>query len=59
MAPKDKKKKKEKDMDELKRELEMDQHRVAIEELYKRYGSDPNKVYNISLRHNNRGSYRK
>ncbi len=46
MAPKDKKKK-GKNLDELKRELEMDQHRVAIEELYKRYNSDPNKVTHI------------
>jgi len=37
-------KKAKKDMDDLKRELEMDEHRVPIEELYKRLGTDPEKV---------------
>lgn len=42
----DKKKKKKKkgkeDLDELKQELEMDEHKIPIEELYERLGTDPN-----------------
>jgi sodium/potassium-transporting ATPase subunit alpha len=44
----DKKKKKKKkgkeDLDELKQELQMDEHKVPIEELYARLGTDPNRV---------------
>lgn len=43
----DKKKKKKKgkeDLDELKQELEMDEHKIPIEELYERLGTDPNSV---------------
>nr|AEH68838.1 putative Na+/K+-ATPase alpha subunit [Bathypolypus arcticus] len=36
-----KKKKKGEDLDELKQELDMDEHKVAIEELYQRLGTDP------------------
>lgn len=42
----DKKKKKKKkgkeDLDDLKQELEMDEHKIPIEELYDRLGTDPN-----------------
>lgn len=41
------KKKKGKEMDELKRELELDEHKVPIQELYRRYGCDPSKVSTI------------
>ncbi len=46
MAPDSTKKKKKgkKDLSELKRELELDEHRVPIDELYRRYCSDPKKV---------------
>ena len=37
-------KKGEKDMDDLKQELEMDEHRITFEELYARYKTDPDKV---------------
>ena len=33
-----------KDLNDLKRELELDEHRVSIDELYHRYGSCPKKV---------------
>lgn len=36
-----KKKKKGEDLDELKQELDMDEHKVPIEELYRRLGTDP------------------
>jgi sodium/potassium-transporting ATPase subunit alpha len=39
-----KKKKGKKDLSELKRELELDEHKVPIDELYRRYCSDPKKV---------------
>lgn len=42
-----KKHKKGKDLDALKRELELDEHRVSIDELYHRYGSCPKKVQYI------------
>ncbi len=45
MLPQDKKKAKgEKDMDDLKQELEMDEHSIPIEQLYARYSTDPDKV---------------
>ncbi len=28
-------------MDELKRELEMDEHKITLEELYRRLGTNP------------------
>nr|KAG5691923.1 hypothetical protein BaRGS_000632 [Batillaria attramentaria] len=44
----DKKKKKKKkgkeDLDDLKQELEMDEHKIPIEELYDRLGTDPNSL---------------
>ena len=40
----DKKKKKDEDLDALKQELEMDEHKVPMEELMARYGSDVNRV---------------
>ncbi|CAF3349572.1 unnamed protein product [Rotaria sp. Silwood1] len=36
-------KKGEHDLDDLKRELEIDDHKVSAEELYRRYGTDPDK----------------
>ena len=39
-----KKGEKKKDMDELKRELEMDEHCIAIEDLYKRLNTNPQTV---------------
>nr|CAB3224447.1 sodium/potassium-transporting ATPase subunit alpha-3-like [Phallusia mammillata] len=36
-------KKEKKDMDDLKQELEMDEHRIPIEELFQRLNSDPDK----------------
>ena len=39
---KSKKQKKKENLDELKQELEMDEHKVPIEELYERLGTDPN-----------------
>ncbi|XP_069115478.1 sodium/potassium-transporting ATPase subunit alpha-like isoform X2 [Argopecten irradians] len=38
---KSKKKKKKENLDELKQELEMDEHKIPIEELYDRLGTDP------------------
>ncbi|XP_033758768.1 sodium/potassium-transporting ATPase subunit alpha-like isoform X1 [Pecten maximus] len=38
---KSKKKKKKENLDELKQELEMDEHKIPIEELYERLGTDP------------------
>ena len=43
MAP-DKKKKKKSDLNDLKRELELDEHKVLIDELYRRYSSNPKTV---------------
>uniref|UniRef100_T1IZN5 Cation-transporting P-type ATPase N-terminal domain-containing protein n=1 Tax=Strigamia maritima TaxID=126957 RepID=T1IZN5_STRMM len=37
-----KKKKAKDDMDDLKKELDMDEHKVPIDELYTRLGTDPN-----------------
>ena len=47
----DKKKKKgqKKDMDELKQELTMDEHKIPITELYSRLNSDPNTVSSLLL----------
>ncbi|XP_059138718.1 sodium/potassium-transporting ATPase subunit alpha-like [Physella acuta] len=39
---KKKKKKGEEKLDELKQELDMDEHKIPIEELYERNGADPN-----------------
>ncbi|KAL5019529.1 hypothetical protein ScPMuIL_002421 [Solemya velum] len=36
------KKSKKENLDELKQELEMDEHKVPLEEMYSRYGTDPN-----------------
>jgi sodium/potassium-transporting ATPase subunit alpha len=36
------KKKGKDDMDDLKKELDMDEHKIPIEELYARLGTDPN-----------------
>ncbi|XP_025081666.1 sodium/potassium-transporting ATPase subunit alpha-B-like isoform X1 [Pomacea canaliculata] len=41
-VPVKKKRKGKEDLDELKQELEMDEHKVPIEELYERFGTDPN-----------------
>lgn len=41
---KSKKQKKKENLDELKQELEMDEHKVPIDELYERLGSNPNTV---------------
>lgn len=38
------KSKKGKHLDDLKQELELDQHKVPIAELYKRYNCSPTKV---------------
>lgn len=43
-VPVKKKRKGKEDLDELKQELEMDEHKVPIEELYERFGTDPNTV---------------
>uniref|UniRef100_A0A2C9JKX8 Sodium/potassium-transporting ATPase subunit alpha n=1 Tax=Biomphalaria glabrata TaxID=6526 RepID=A0A2C9JKX8_BIOGL len=45
---KSKKKKKEEKMEELKKELEMDEHRVPMEELYRRFGTDPDNGLSIA-----------
>ena len=37
-------KKGEKDMNDLKQELEMDEHSIPLEELYARHETDPDKV---------------
>ncbi|XP_064595544.1 sodium/potassium-transporting ATPase subunit alpha-like isoform X2 [Liolophura sinensis] len=42
LGKKGKKAKKKANMDELKQELEMDEHRISLEELYDRLGTDPN-----------------
>lgn len=39
-----KKKSKKENLDELKQELEMDEHKIPIEELYARLGTDPTMV---------------
>ena len=44
MAQKIEKSKKGKDMDDLKRELELTEHKIPIEDLYKRLKSDPTRV---------------
>ena len=36
--------KKDGDLDELKQELDMDEHKIPIEELYERLGVDPTNV---------------
>lgn len=36
--------KKSKDLNELKKELETDSHIVELDELYRRYGTNPKKV---------------
>lgn len=36
--------KKGKDLKDLKRELDLDEHKIKIEDLYRRYGTDPKKV---------------
>lgn len=36
-------------MDELKQELEMDEHRIPVEELCRRLGTDPDKVCGLTL----------
>lgn len=41
---KSKKQKKKENLDELKQELEMDEHKVPIEELYERLGTNPDTV---------------
>ena len=46
------KKKGKKDLGELKKELELDEHKISVDDLYRRYGSDPKKVNSI-LRINN------
>ena len=49
-AAKKKKTKKDKkaEMDELKQELEMDEHRVPLDELYARLGTNPETVSTIA-----------
>lgn len=44
MAPKDSKKKGKTNLDDLKRELELDEHRIPVEDLYRRMKCDPIKV---------------
>lgn len=44
MAPKSKKG--QRDLNELKRELELDEHRVPLDDLYRRMKCDPVKVRN-------------
>jgi sodium/potassium-transporting ATPase subunit alpha len=39
------KKNKKAELDDLKQELEMDEHKIPIEELYARYGVDPQNGY--------------
>ena len=39
-----KKKKKDEDLDNLKQEMEMDEHKIAVEELCARYGTDASRV---------------
>lgn len=41
MAPKDSKKKGKTNLDDLKRELELDEHRIPVEDLYRRMKCDP------------------
>jgi sodium/potassium-transporting ATPase subunit alpha len=47
MGPKDSKRKSKGNLDELKRELELDEHRIPVEELYRRLKCDPIKVIYI------------
>ena len=49
-AAKKKKTKKDKkaEMDELKQELEMDEHRVPLDELYARLGTNPETVSTVT-----------
>jgi len=49
-------KKKGKNLEELKQELEMDDHKVPVDELCKRYNSDPDKVEDASVYFQNRFS---
>lgn len=44
MAPKKGSKKGPRNLDDLKREVELDEHRIPIEDLYRRLKSDPIKV---------------
>jgi hypothetical protein len=43
-GPKDSKKKIKGNLDDLKRELELDEHRIPVEDLYRRMKCDPVKV---------------
>ena len=45
---KSKKKKGKENLENLKQELEMDEHKIPIEELYERLGTDPNTVCHTS-----------
>ncbi|XP_067679922.1 sodium/potassium-transporting ATPase subunit alpha-like [Haliotis asinina] len=44
---KSKKEKKKENLDELKQELEMEEHKIPLEELYERLGTDPNMGHSI------------
>ncbi|XP_046344177.1 sodium/potassium-transporting ATPase subunit alpha-like [Haliotis cracherodii] len=44
---KSKKEKKKENLDELKQELEMEEHKIPLEELYERLGSDPNMGHSV------------
>lgn len=37
-------KKNEKDLDELKKEVDLDDHKLTLDELHKKYGTDINRV---------------
>jgi hypothetical protein len=57
VVPRKGKRKGKEELDELKQELEMDEHKVPLGELYERLGTDPNVVSSIMQRfvRNNRG----
>ncbi len=44
MGPKDSKKKVKGNLDDLKRELELDEHRIPVQDLYRLMKCDPIKV---------------
>ncbi len=44
MGPRDSKGKSKGNLDDLKRELELDEHRIPVEDLYRRLKCDPVKV---------------
>lgn len=52
-----KKKAAAKDLNDLKQELEIDDHKIPIEELYQRLGTNPETVSNKSIKKRNKSAF--